>query len=186
MATTGWERGCPVRLSGFSLQGLLDSCPLRDASRHLAPLYAPLLSSQPSDPLLLPCPPQPWARGPSHLKTQRSPGGLLDGRGRGRAEMLFSTMATRWQHRHQDAGLRLGLQRTPGPRAGGRGGSEPAGEWMTQNLGPRPRAAAALPSGYSGVSWTLPKALCPGRLESHDTELLACPWAVSCPLLFET
>ncbi|CAM9879817.1 unnamed protein product [Rangifer tarandus platyrhynchus] len=57
VATTGWERGGPVHLSGFSLQGLLDGCPLRDASQHLAPLYVPLLSSQPSDQLRCSCPP---------------------------------------------------------------------------------------------------------------------------------
>lgn len=96
MATTGWEQGRPVCLSGFSLWGLLDSCLLRDSSQHLAPPYAPLSSSQPltscdgcAHSLLLPCPPQPWACGPSHPKTQCSPGGLLDVPGLGWAEMLF-------------------------------------------------------------------------------------------------
>ena len=38
MATTGWEQGHPVCLSGFSLRGLLDGCLLRDSSQHLAPV----------------------------------------------------------------------------------------------------------------------------------------------------
>lgn len=56
-----------------------------DSSRHRAPPYAPLSSSQPltscngrARSLLLPCPPQPWACGPFHPKTQCGPGGLLD------------------------------------------------------------------------------------------------------------
>lgn len=95
VATTGWERGRPVCLSGFSLPGLLDGCLLRDSSQHLAPPYAPLSSSQPltscdgrAHSLLHPCPPQPWACGPSHPKTQCSAGGLLDVPGPGWAEMF--------------------------------------------------------------------------------------------------
>lgn len=71
--------------------------------------------------------------------------------------------------------LRLGLQRTQILKQVVGEVQNQLGEWMTRNLGPRPRAAAALPSGYSGVSWTLPKALCPRRPESHNTELLVCP-----------